>query len=91
MLEHNVEQYLTDRVAKMGGKAMKWSSAGNAGVMDRIVFLPKGRVLFVEVKRPGERLRPLQLFVMDLLRGLGASAHMVDCKAAVDDLLGRFA
>lgn len=42
------------------GELMKWVSPGNAGVPDRILFLPNGVVAFIEFKRPGEELEPLQ-------------------------------
>lgn len=33
--------------------SLKWVSPGFTGVPDRICFFPGGKILFVEVKRPG--------------------------------------
>lgn len=61
MLEKFLEQKLVRRVKAAGGLCLKWSSPGAAGVPDRIVLLPGGRVIFVEMKRPkGGRLSDLQ-------------------------------
>lgn len=61
MLEKFLEQKLVRSVRAAGGLCLKWSSPGAAGVPDRIVLLPGGRVIFVEMKRPqGGRLSRLQ-------------------------------
>ena len=54
MRESEVEKKLIDEVKKRGGLCEKWVS-GTVGWPDRIVFLPDGKVGFVEVKRPGEK------------------------------------
>jgi hypothetical protein len=45
---------------------------------DRIVLLPGGSMAFVEVKRPGEKPRPLQVARHGLLRGLGFKVFVLD-------------
>jgi hypothetical protein len=51
-LEKDIEAKLTNIVKKYGGLCLKWVCPGWAGVPDRIVLLPGGRVVFVETKRP---------------------------------------
>ena len=85
-LEKTVEGYLVKRVKQAGGVAPKWVSPGMSGVPDRIVFLPGGRIIFVEVKAPGKKLRPLQLYVKEQLEALGVDFRVVDSKEAVNAL-----
>ena len=51
-LEKDIERKLVDMVRRHGGLCLKWICPGWAGVPDRIVLLPGGRVIFVELKRP---------------------------------------
>lgn len=81
-----IEGYLVKRVKALGGQALKWVSPGMSGVPDRIVFLPGGRIILVEVKAPGKKLRPLQLYVKEQLEALGVDFRVVDSKEAVNAL-----
>jgi len=85
-LEKTIEGYLVKRVKEAGGVAPKWVSPGMSGVPDRIVFLPQGRIIFVELKRPGERPTPLQDRIIGMLRGLGADVRVVDSMEKVDEI-----
>lgn len=60
MRENAIEAYLRDRVREIGGRAYKFVSPGNDGVPDRLVCLPGGKVIFVELKAPGKVPTPLQ-------------------------------
>lgn len=51
-LEKEIEEKLRTKVEDAGGWCLKWVCPGWAGVPDRIVLLPGGRVVFVETKRP---------------------------------------
>ena len=67
MKEADVERHLVRLVEKAGGKAYKFVSPGRAGVADRLVVLPGGRVWFVELKVKGGRLSALQqVFAADM-------------------------
>ena len=59
MLERDIEKYLVAEVRKRGGEAYKFTSPAMRGVADRLVVMP-GRIWFVELKRPGGKLTPLQ-------------------------------
>lgn len=87
MRERDIEAYLRDRVKAVGGWAPKWVSPGNSGVPDRIVFLPGGRIVFVELKATGEKPRPLQLVQHKRLRELGQDVRVIDSREQVDDLI----
>ena len=86
MLEKEVERYLIAAVRKRGGLCLKFVSPGWSGAPDRLVLLPKGRAIFVEVKRPGEKARPLQERRRQQLSKIGFLAEVVDSYKAVDEL-----
>ena len=71
-LEKDIEQKLRKTVAAAGGKCLKWVCPGWSGVPDRIVLLPSGRIVFVELKRPkGGKLSTMQKWWAKELIDLG--------------------
>lgn len=78
MTEKYIEQKLVAAAKKRGGMALKFVSPGLDGVPDRIVLLPMGRMAFVELKAPGQKLRPLQVKRKTQLEGLGFLVYCVD-------------
>lgn len=83
MLEREVERKLVKAVNNYDGVCWKFTSPGTAGVPDRIILMKGGRMAFVEVKAPGEKLRPLQISRHRLLRRLGFKVYVLD---NVDDI-----
>lgn len=61
----------------MGGLAYKFVSPGSVGVPDRLVVLPGGRVVFVELKSDSGRLSRMQVYQIERLRELGADVRVV--------------
>jgi hypothetical protein len=88
VIEAQIERHLVDVVRAKGGFAFKWVSPANAGVPDRIVFLPGGRVVFVELKAPGRQPSPLQTRIFRMLRSVGAEVRVIDSMRGVDELVG---
>jgi hypothetical protein len=60
MTEKEIEAYFVKRVKALGGYSYKFRSVTQRGVADRIACLPNGQTWFVELKKPGGRLSPLQ-------------------------------
>jgi Holliday junction resolvase len=87
MREIVIEKYLVEQVWKAGGKAIKFTSSANRGVPDRMCLFPSGIVVFVECKRPGEKLDPLQVKWFEILKALGFLCIMIDTKPKVDALM----
>lgn len=82
MIESQVERYLHSKVTANYGMCLKFVSPGTAGVPDRIV-IHRGRTLFVELKRPGEKPRPLQ---KEIARKMKAAGAMVYCISTTDQV-----
>ena len=89
MKEKDLETRLTRAVRKNGGLALKFVSPGMAGVPDRLLLFPGGRIAFAEVKAPGEKPRPLQIHRMEQLRELGFRVHVVDSEEKINQVVAE--
>lgn len=78
MREREIERKLVSAVKSRGGICPKFVSPGFDGMPDRVVLLPHGKFGFVEVKRQGEKPRPLQIARHRLLRKLGFLVFVLD-------------
>lgn len=87
MREREIEQKLIDAIKAQGGVCWKFVSPGTAGVPDRIILMPMGRIAFVEVKAPGESPRKLQLARHRLLRRLGFKTFVLDNPEQIGGIL----
>ena len=87
MTEKNIEQYLVRKVRETGGKAYKFVSPGNAGVPDRLVIFPSGKVIFVELKAPGKVPTNLQKAKHRKLEKLKQRVLVIDSKEKVYTVL----
>ena len=87
MRERDVERMLVRSVREAGGLALKFVSPGTAGVPDRLILMPSGRLAFCEVKAPGEKPRPLQVHRMEQLRELGFRVYVVDGEEKTGEML----
>lgn len=75
--EKDVETALVKNIEKQGGKAYKFVSSVS-GVPDRICLLPKGKIVFVELKAPGKKPSALQLVVHKQIQKLGFRVLVID-------------
>lgn len=87
MREAAIERKLKKEVEDRGGLFLKWTSPGFTGVPDRIALLPGGKILFVEVKRPGKKYRPRQARVAAQLEALEFTVICADCVEDLTDAL----
>ncbi len=82
--EAQVEAHLTKRVKERGGIAYKFTSPQRRSVPDRMCVMPGGKIVFVELKRPGAKPTEQQAREHQRLRELGASVLVLDSKLSVD-------
>lgn len=84
--ESVVENYLHQRVKALGGWTYKIAPT-TAGLPDRMVVLPGGRILLVELKRDDGRLSAVQTVLHEKLASLGVHVFTLYGKCDVDDFL----
>ena len=87
MREKVIEQKLVTEVKRLGGICLKFTSPGFAGVPDRLILLPGGKIAFAELKAPGEKPRKLQLARHRLLRRLGFHVFVIDETEQIGEIL----
>lgn len=87
MQEQKIERRLKKEIELIGGKALKFVSPGVSGVPDRIVLLPEGRIIFVELKAPGEKLRPIQETRKKQFEKLGFIVKVIDSLDGVSSFI----
>ena len=86
-LERDVERALVGMVKRHDGLCLKWVCPGWSGVPDRIILLPGGRIIFVELKRPkGGKVDPLQLWWREKLKALGFRHYIIKNRTDINVL-----
>jgi len=85
-LEASIEKIFNKLVkTKVGGKTIKLWAFNNVGIPDRIVLIPGARVAFVELKTKVGKLKPIQAYFHNQLRGLGFPVAVLYGKAEVEE------
>lgn len=87
MKEKLIEQKLVKEIKTLKGLCLKLSCPGFAGMPDRLILLPKGRIGFVEVKKKGEKPRPLQVSRHKLLKALGFKVYVLDDEKQIKEII----
>lgn len=77
MTEKKIEAWLGKQLKNLGCLYFKFVSPGNDGVPDRIIVLPGGMTIFVELKTDRGYLSPMQRYQLERLRNQGAGAYVV--------------
>ncbi len=85
-LEREIESRLKREVERQGGWCLKFLSSV-AGVPDRLCLFPWGKAVFVELKAPGKKPRPLQQRQMARIRNLGFQVYVIDSKKGIDEFM----
>jgi hypothetical protein len=80
MLERDVERALVRRVEALGGTCEKFTSPGRRSVPDRLITMPDGTIIFVELKAPGKKPTDLQKRDHARRRAMGCDVRVIDNK-----------
>ena len=92
MLEKDIERRLRRKAKAAGCRCLKFVCPGYTGVPDRIILIPGGQVIFVELKAPGKKERPRQAVVQNMLRRMGFKVYSsVDSADKVDQVAAECA
>ena len=78
MREKTIENRLKIEVERIGGKAWKLTCPGVNGVPDRLIILPGGRIIFIELKAPGGLTSFIQKHRLKELSDLGCEVLCID-------------
>ena len=86
MNERTIEHQLKKAIEASGGLCWKLVCPGTSGVPDRLCLMG-GQVVFVEMKAPGKKPRPIQRRRMNQLRQQGFTALVVDSMDGIQEVL----
>lgn len=86
MLERDIENYLVKRCKEENILIFKMVSPSNAGIPDRLL-LCDGNYIFIELKKPGEKPRKLQIYMIEKLKSYGATVYVADSKEKIDKII----
>lgn len=88
-LEKNIENILRKAVEDEGGVCLKWTCPGHRGVPDRMILFPGGIIAFVELKRPGAKVKAggLQEWWRQRLVELGFPCYEISTVKQVQQLV----
>lgn len=87
MRENAVEKKLVDGVRRRGGKALKFIPTACKGMPDRLVLLPGGRAIWVELKADDGEMSPMQAKRKGELEDLGFDVQVLYGSEEVADFL----
>lgn len=85
--EKLLERKLREAVARLGGKALKFSSPYETGYPDRLVLMPGGKAFWAELKTTGRKPTPKQLVRQTELRRLGFFSEIIDNEETLSNFL----
>jgi hypothetical protein len=88
--ESRVESFLVRRCNEEGFACWKFSRPGRNSAFDRVVPMPRGKVIWIETKRSDEWLSPAQRREWLWLTALGHTAICVNSKDAVETFVEEF-
>ena len=90
MRERDIEKYLVQQAKALQGEVRKVKWIQRSGAPDRLLMLPEGILVWVELKAPGKKPEPHQLREHERMRKMGQRVEVIDSLEGVDNLMGEF-
>ena len=87
--EKTLERSLVEKIRLLSGICLKLQGNMYAGMPDRLILLPGGRAIFVELKSEGSKPRKLQLIRHEELRALGFKVFVIDTHEKLTQFLNE--
>ena len=87
--EKTLEARLVREIEARGGMALKYTSQFHRGIPDRIVLLPGGHTIFVELKSTGQKPTKLQMHAIRKLIKMGHRVEIIDRTGLLELFLAR--
>lgn len=87
MLESNIEQNAVEYAEKLGYLTFKVSPVSQKGWPDRVFINKNGWHVYIETKKPGKKLRKLQLHRIQQLKERGVEAYWADSLHQIETIL----
>jgi hypothetical protein len=75
--EKALDLFLKKEVAKLGGLCIKLETKHHKGLPDRMVLLPLGKIMYIELKSKGCLPTGLQKFTMSQISDLGFRVYVL--------------
>lgn len=85
--EKMIERYLVDSAKNIGMPCLKYSNPNMVGYPDRLLVLPGGKAIWVELKSKGRKPTKIQEARIAELSGMGHTVKVIDNKADIDELI----
>lgn len=85
--EKAIERYLVEQAKQNGLLCLKYSNPNKVGYPDRLLVLPGGGVVWVELKSKGRKPTKIQQIRIAELIGMGHLVKVIDNKADIDELI----
>lgn len=87
--EKLIEKTLVDGIKELDGWALKLPCTYVAGLPDRMVLLPGGRIFFAEIKTTGKKPTAVQKLIHERLRRLGFTVYVIDTLDQLNEILNK--
>ena len=85
--EKSIERYLVDLVSRLGGICLKYSNPNMVGYPDRVVLLPGGVTIWIELKSAGRHVTKIQQIRIADMAAMGHKIFIADNEEDINEII----